>query len=118
MIRKAIEQRTFNRSPGVDIQVLVETGEMYDAGRLYAKILIAPGASLAHHRHENEMESFYVLKGTCRMEDNDKTVYLEEGDVMITPAGESHSISNDTKEPVELIAMIISCKQGVPGRGV
>ena len=117
MIRKSGEQRKFTRSEGVEIQVLAEPPEMYDAGRLYAKITIAPGASIAGHMHIDEMESFYVAKGTCRMEDNGEVVYLEEGDVMITPCNESHSVRNESDTPAELIALIISCKQGVPGSG-
>ena len=118
MLRKLEEQRSFTRSPGVEIRVLVEPAEMYGAGRLYACITIAPGASLTYHRHEAEMESFYVIKGTCRMEDNDKTVYLSEGDVLITPADECHAIVNESDEPARLIALIVSCKQGVDGKSV
>lgn len=115
MIRNLKDQKTLTRSPGVDFHILAEPAEIYGAGRLYARITIAPGASLAHHRHEGEMESFYIIKGTCRVTDNVETFYLEEGDVMVTPDGETHSVSNDGDEPVELIALIISRKQGVPG---
>ena len=118
MIRKITEQRTFERGPGIGFHVLVEPEEMYGAGRLYAKITLSPGAALAYHRHDDEMESFYVAKGTCLMSDNGETVYLKEGDVMVTPHGQEHSIANDTDEPVELIATIISCKQGVDGKSV
>ena len=118
MIRKPEDQRSFTRSPGVDIQALVESDQMYEAGRLFARITIAPGASLAYHRHDDEMESFYVLKGTCRIQDNNETAYLTPGDVLITPTGQAHSVTNESTESVELIALIISCKQGVPGKGV
>jgi mannose-6-phosphate isomerase-like protein (cupin superfamily) len=64
------------------------------------------------------MESFYVARGTCRMSDNGEVVYLKEGDLLLTPHGQEHSIANDTEEPVELIATIISCKQGVNGSSV
>ena len=118
MIRRLDAQHSFTRSPGADIRVLVEPNEMYDAGRLYALITVAPGASLAYHRHDDEMESYYIVKGTCCVSDNGDTAYLNPGDVMVTKAGECHSISNETSEPVELVAQIISCKQGVPGKGV
>ena len=118
MIRKPTDRRSFTRSPGVEISVLVEPAEMHDAGRLYALITIAPGASLAYHKHEAEMESFYVAKGTCRVEDNDETAFLSQGDVLITPAGQCHAVCNESTEPVEIIALIISSKQGVDGRGV
>ena len=118
MVRRVDEQRTFVRGEGVGFHVLAEPDEIYDAGRLYARISLAPGAALAYHRHDEEMESFYVARGTCRMEDNGAVVHLKEGDVLITPHGQEHSIANDTDEPVELIALIISRKQGVPGCSV
>ena len=115
MLRKVADQKTFTKSPGVEMHVLVEPPEMYEAGRLYNRITIAPGASITSHVHLDEMESFYVATGTCKMEDNHETVYLNKGDVLITPHGQKHAIYNDSSEPVELIAMIISKKQGVPG---
>lgn len=115
MLRKVEDQKTFSRSPGVDMHVLVEPAEMYEAGRLFNRITIAPKASIASHVHLDEMEAFYVAKGTCRMEDNQETVYLKEGDVLVTPHDERHAIYNDSDEPVEIIAMIISRKQGAPG---
>ena len=115
MLRKAEDQKTFSRSPGVDMHVLVEPAEMYEAGRLFNRITIAPGASIANHVHLEEMEAFYVAKGTCRMEDNQETVHLKEGDVLITLHGQRHAIYNDSSEPVEILALIISRKQGVPG---
>ena len=118
MIRKASELRHFTRSPGVDMHVLVEPHEMHNAGRLYARLVLAPGAALAYHRHDGEMESFYVLKGTCRVEDNGALGYLTEGDVMITPAGECHSVRNESDSTVELLALIVSCVQGVDGGSV
>ena len=118
MIRKANELRHFTRSPGVEIYVLVEPDEMHNAGRLYARIVLAPGASLAYHRHDGEMESFYVIKGTCRVEDNGAASYLSEGDVMITPAGECHAVHNESDCDVEIMALIVSCVQGVDGGSV
>jgi len=118
MHRTIENQRTFSRDGGVDFHVLVEPEEMYDAGRLYARITLPPGAALSYHRHDDEMESFYVARGTCKMSDNGKTVYVKEGEVLVTPHGEEHSIANDTDSPVELIALIISCKQGVAGTSV
>jgi mannose-6-phosphate isomerase-like protein (cupin superfamily) len=118
MIRRPEQQRTFTRSPGVEIRVLTEPDEMFNAGRLYAHITIAPGAALTCHRHEDEMESFYVVNGTCRVQDNETTAALQTGDTLITPDGESHALHNDGYEPVELIALIISRTQGINGKSV
>lgn len=115
MIRKSGEHRVFARGPGVEIKVLAEPGEIYDAGRLYARITFEPGSSIDYHVHKAEMESYHMIKGTLRVDDNGETTYLTEGDTMITPQGQGHAVHNEGSESAEMIALIVSTKQGVPG---
>ena len=115
MIRRANEIRSFARGQGVEIKVLVEPEEIYEAGRLYAHITFEPGATIDFHNHLEEMESFYVIKGSAKVDDNGETTRLEEGDVMVTPAGYGHSVHNDGDKPLEMMALIVSCKQGFAG---
>ena len=42
------------------------------------------------HSHENEDELFMILKGTLKMEFRDKTVELNEGEILIVPKGVEH----------------------------
>jgi mannose-6-phosphate isomerase-like protein (cupin superfamily) len=42
------------------------------------------------HHHENEDELFYVVKGSFDMEFRDKTVTLNEGELIIVPRGVEH----------------------------
>lgn len=42
------------------------------------------------HHHEKEDEAFFVLKGKFRMEFRDKTVELNEGEMLIVPKGVDH----------------------------
>jgi mannose-6-phosphate isomerase-like protein (cupin superfamily) len=42
------------------------------------------------HQHENEDELFLVIKGILKMEFRDKTVELNEGEVLIVPRGVEH----------------------------
>ncbi|TAK66994.1 MAG: cupin domain-containing protein [Bacteroidetes bacterium] len=42
------------------------------------------------HKHENEDEMFYVLKGTFDMEFRDKTITLHENEFLIVPRGVEH----------------------------
>ena len=42
------------------------------------------------HHHEAEDEAFFVLKGSFRMEFRDKTVALNEGEMLIVPKGVEH----------------------------
>lgn len=42
------------------------------------------------HDHANEDELFYVLKGTLNIEFRDKTVALNEGEMLVVPKGVEH----------------------------
>ena len=42
------------------------------------------------HHHENEDELFIVMKGSFTMEFRDKTVELNEGEILIVPRGVEH----------------------------
>lgn len=61
--------------------------ELDDSYVKVAKVL----GSLAWHSHENEDELFYVLKGSLRIEMEDKTVELGEGDAFVVPKGVRHN---------------------------
>lgn len=62
-------------------------GELDDS---YVKVAKVHG-SLAWHSHEQEDELFFVLKGHLRIEMEDDTVELGEGDLFVVPKGVRHN---------------------------
>ncbi len=56
----------------------------------YVKVAKVQG-TLAWHSHEDEDELFYVLKGTLRIEMEDRTVVLREGETFVVPRGVRHN---------------------------
>lgn len=56
----------------------------------YIKVAKVQG-SLAWHSHENEDELFYVLKGHLRIEMEDRTVEIGEGEMFVVPKGVRHN---------------------------
>jgi mannose-6-phosphate isomerase-like protein (cupin superfamily) len=56
----------------------------------YIKVAKVQG-SLAWHSHENEDELFYVLKGRLRIEMEDRTVEIGEGEMFVVPKGVRHN---------------------------
>ena len=56
----------------------------------YIKVAKVHG-SLAWHRHENEDELFLVLKGHLRIEMENGSVELNEGDMFVVPKGVRHN---------------------------
>jgi len=56
----------------------------------YIKVAKVRG-SLTWHSHENEDELFYVLKGRLRVEMEDRTVEIGEGEMFVVPKGVRHN---------------------------
>lgn len=93
------------RSPAAIAESLVElwsprvVAEVDDA---YVKVAKVKG-TLAWHAHDGEDELFYILKGTLRIEMEDRTVVLDEGDVFVVPKGVRHNPIADEECHVMLI---------------
>jgi mannose-6-phosphate isomerase-like protein (cupin superfamily) len=68
----------------------------------YVKVAKVRG-SLAWHSHDDEDELFYVLKGTLRIEMEDRAVVLNEGDVFVVPKGVRHNPVAESECHVMLI---------------
>lgn len=47
--------------------------------------------SLTWHSHESEDELFYVLKGVLKIEMEERTVELHQGDAFVVPKGVRHN---------------------------
>jgi mannose-6-phosphate isomerase-like protein (cupin superfamily) len=54
------------------------------------------------HKHENEDEMFYVLKGSFKMEFRDKTITVNENEFLIVPRGIEHKPVADDEVSVML----------------
>jgi quercetin dioxygenase-like cupin family protein len=91
----------------VAVKHLLDKEGLYEKGRLFAQLTIKKGCSIGLHKHEGEMEAFYILSGTALFNDNGVTTVLQPGDVAYTVDGENHSIANNGEEDLELIALII-----------
>src|SRR6185295_11712912 len=63
-------------------------GELDDA---YVKVARVHGSLDAWHSHDNEDEMFFILKGRLRIEMQDRSVELEEGQMFIVPKGVRHN---------------------------
>jgi len=103
-------QRNENMRGGdgvVLIEHLLTPDEMYDKGRLYAKIILEPGCSIGHHVHEGEMESYYIVSGVAETSDDGELVTVSAGDIVLTQSGEGHSVRNVGSVALEMIAQIL-----------
>jgi mannose-6-phosphate isomerase-like protein (cupin superfamily) len=68
----------------------------------YVKVAKVKG-TLAWHSHEGEDELFYILKGSLKIEMEDRTVVLNEGDTFVVPKGVRHNPVADEECHIMLI---------------
>jgi quercetin dioxygenase-like cupin family protein len=104
-----IEVRNRMRGGTGDVEIchIFKQEELNGKARLVAKIKLEPGCSIDPHEHIDEEEIFYILKGTATVNDNGKPARLNPGDALLTGGGAMHSISNNSNDTLELIAVII-----------
>jgi mannose-6-phosphate isomerase-like protein (cupin superfamily) len=116
MIRKAVDLRIKlepNLKGGRDttrIINILESETMYGTGRLFGVSVIPPGGSIGKHTHEGDFETYYILKGRARVNDNGVIEELESGDMTQCKDGDFHSIENIGDTDLEYIAVILYTK--------
>ncbi|MFA7173323.1 MAG: cupin domain-containing protein [Kiritimatiellia bacterium] len=76
--------------------------------RLCCRIIIAPGASIGTHIHENEDEIYIVISGQGMIEENGEWVPITAGDAILTGDGGSHGVKNNSDAPLVIAAIIHS----------
>ena len=116
MIRKSQDCTTFTKvmfgGPGaIEARQVLNEGEFCDKGRLFNHIVLKPGVTIAKHRHVNDFETYYILKGYGVYNDNGTEVEVGPGDVTICPEGEEHALANTGSEDMEIIALILFDKK-------
>ena len=76
-----------------------QIAEIEDMQVLLAKV----EGEFVWHKHEEEDELFYVVKGTLQMRFRDRTEEVKEGDLIVVPKGVEHCPSTATGEEVHLL---------------
>lgn len=74
---------------------------------LYAQVTINPSSSLGYHEHHGESETYYILSGEAKYDDNGTKRIVKAGDVTFTPDGCGRALKPTTDEPVVFMALII-----------
>ncbi len=55
------------------------------------------------HKHDDEDELFQVIKGTLHMKFRDKTVVVNQGEIIVVPKGVEHCPSTQNGEEVHVL---------------
>lgn len=76
--------------------------------RVCAKLILPPGSGIGLHPHCNEDEVYIVLKGIGTVTDAGVTSTVYPGDTVLTGKGDSHSLTNNGSETLEVIAIVVT----------
>lgn len=100
-----VEQRTGEREGS--FTWLLKEAQMHGKSRLFARILLKPGARTPVHKHEGDFEIYYLLSGQGQVNDNGTIKDVKAGDLIFTDNGESHGLENVGETDLEFIALIL-----------
>lgn len=114
MIRRTQEKETVRKPAPFDgvgeitvRSLLNGPEEMSQKGRVFAHTTVWPHAGIGYHVHKGDSETYYILSGTGKYNDNGAITTVHAGDVTYTAPGEGHGIEAMGDEPVEMIALIL-----------
>lgn len=103
-----VRKKMFDGEGEAEMHVILKAGdEMYNKGRVFNHLYLAPGAEVGWHIHHGDGETYYILKGTGEYSDNGKPVTVTAGDTTFVDDGEGHSLKNIGDETLEAIALIL-----------
>lgn len=77
----------------------IDTGGRFQVKR----IVVKPGAKLSLQMHHHRAEHWIVVRGTAKVHCGNETLLLTENQSTYIPLGETHSLSNPGKMPLEII---------------
>lgn len=82
--------------------------DMDERIEMMAHITLNPGDAIGPHPHEQDAEIYYILKGELEAEDDGEWLIAREGDMIFTTGGENHQIKNNSDQPAEFLAIILT----------
>lgn len=91
----------------VTVKHLLNPDEMLGKGRLFAENTVPPGASVGLHRHEGDVEAYYILQGRGRYHNNEAEFDIQAGDMTLVDDHNLHGIRNTGDIPLVFIALIL-----------
>lgn len=74
---------------------------------LFAKVIVYPHSTIGYHKHIEDAEAYYIVKGKGIFLNHKKErVPVKEGDICLIKKGQSHGLENPTNEALEIIAVV------------
>ena len=106
--KPVVRKKLFGGEGEAEMHVILNGAEeMYNKGRVFNHLVLAPGAEIGWHIHHGDCETYYILKGRGEYNDNGVLTEVGPGDTTFVNAEEGHSMKAVGNEPLELIALVL-----------
>jgi mannose-6-phosphate isomerase-like protein (cupin superfamily) len=105
---KTEERENMRGGPGVTKLVHLDSPENMKNCRLVSEIILPPGAGIGEHEHINETEYYIITQGEGVVCDNGVDTPVKNGDLVVTPHGNSHDITNTGSVDLKFFAVIVT----------
>ncbi|MFA6755973.1 MAG: cupin domain-containing protein [Bacilli bacterium] len=70
------------------------------------KSILKPGSSIGYHKHIDNFEVVYVLKGEANILDDGKEYVVKENEAHYCPKGHSHGVKNKTNSDLVVFCVV------------
>ena len=102
-------EKRFGGNGTIHIQKLLTPKELDGKCAIFALVTIPPHASMGAHKHEGNTETYHILSGRARYNDNGKEIEIGAGTTTFCADGEVHAIANASEtEDLIFMALIIN----------
>ena len=89
------------RFPGIYMQALLNTADNPLAS--VNAVQVPPGREIGRHRHRQQFETVWVIKGNPILTLDQTEVSLRDGQIIAIPIGLEHALRNEGPALVELL---------------
>lgn len=89
------------RFPGIYMQSLLNTVDNPLAS--INAVRVPPGSTIGRHRHVQQVETVWVIRGNAILTLGQTEVSLKDGQIIAIPIGLEHALRNDGTTLVELL---------------
>jgi quercetin dioxygenase-like cupin family protein len=89
------------RFPGISLKGLLTPSDNPFAN--VNGIRVPPGAAVGRHRHAEQVETIWVIRGNATLTLEQTEVSIKDGQIIAIPIGLEHALRNDGTALVELL---------------
>jgi quercetin dioxygenase-like cupin family protein len=98
---EAGEWREHARFPGIYMKGLLTSADNPLA--TVNVIQVPPGGSVGRHRHAQQLETIWVIRGNAILTLDQTEVSIKDGQIIAIPSGLEHALRNEGRSPVQLL---------------